>query len=143
MVHDRDRWGGGAGRLGDGFFPAGRSDDELRARFVLPVPDGVDYLSRTHPIVEALAGYVADTSLDPLGEPLAARCGSMRTSAVTTRTTLLLVRMRFDVVTTRITNRTQRQPARLAELVVGECAGPTTRARQNEVGVHTSVLGRT
>jgi superfamily II DNA or RNA helicase len=79
----------------------GHPRDQLKARFEPTVPEGVEYLSRTHPIVEALAGYVADTSLDPIGEPLAARCGVMRTDAVETRTTLLLVRMRFDVVTKR------------------------------------------
>jgi superfamily II DNA or RNA helicase len=79
----------------------GRQEDEFRGRFELPVSDKVEYLSRTHPLVDALAGYVADMSLDPLGEVLAARCGVMRTSAVTTRTTFLLVRMRFDIVTRR------------------------------------------
>ncbi len=79
----------------------GHPGDELKARFEPTVTEGVAYLSRTHPFVEALAGYVADTSLDPIGGPLAARCGAMRTDAVETRTTLLLVRMRFDVVTKR------------------------------------------
>lgn len=79
----------------------GRASTMLRARFALPVDGPVEYLSRTHPFVEALAGYVADTSLDPLADPLAARCGAMRTDAVTTRTTLLVTRMRFDVVTRR------------------------------------------
>ena len=82
----------------------GHTGDTLRARFELPVADGVEYLSRTHPFVEALAGYVADTALDPLTEPLAARCGAMRTDAVERRTTLLLVRMRFDVITKRGTD---------------------------------------
>lgn len=79
----------------------GRDKDALRARFELPVADGVEYLSRTHPLVEALSGYVADTALDSMSEPLAARCGAMRTDAVSNRATLLLVRMRFDVVTRR------------------------------------------
>jgi hypothetical protein len=79
----------------------GRVDDEFKAGFRLPVAEGVEYLARTHPLVEALAGYVADTALDPVAEALASRCGVMRTDAVDTRTTLLLVRMRFDVVTKR------------------------------------------
>jgi superfamily II DNA or RNA helicase len=97
----------------------GRADDEFRARFELPVSDGVEYLARTHPLVEALAGYVADTSLDPLGEPLAARCGVMRTGAVSTRTTLLLVRMRFDVVTRRAADE-RRQLAEETRLLAFE-----------------------
>jgi hypothetical protein len=79
----------------------GRVDGDFRAGFRLPVADGVEYLPRTHPLVEALAGYVADTALDPVAEALASRCGAMRTDAVAARTTLLLVRMRFDVVTKR------------------------------------------
>ena len=66
-----------------------------------PSPTASSTSSRTHPLVEGLAAYVADTALDPLGESLAARCGAMRTDAVATRTTLLLVRIRFDVVTRR------------------------------------------
>jgi superfamily II DNA or RNA helicase len=73
----------------------------LSARFELPVPDDVTYLSRTHPLVEGLAGYVVDTALDPQLEGVAKRTGAMRTRAVGTRTTLLLVRIRYDVVTHR------------------------------------------
>jgi superfamily II DNA or RNA helicase len=79
----------------------GHTDDELRARFEPTVREGVAYLSRTHPFVEGLAGFVADSALDPQADPLASRCGAMRTGAVETRTTLLLVRMRFDVITRR------------------------------------------
>ncbi|HEX4680480.1 MAG TPA: helicase-related protein [Gaiellaceae bacterium] len=104
----------------------GRQDDEFRARFELPVPDEVEYLSRTHPLVDALAGYIADTSLDPLAEALAARCGVMRTDAVATRTTLLLVRMRFDVITRR-GGEEGRQLAEETRLLafVGDPTSPT------------------
>ena len=63
-------------------------------------PRACVYLNRTHPFVEGLAGYVMDTALDPLGrgrgppvrrDPHRAR--SQR------RTTLLLVRFRFHIVT--------------------------------------------
>jgi hypothetical protein len=79
----------------------GHPGNELKARFDPTVTDSVVYLSRTHPIVEALAAYVADTSLDPMADALAARCGAIRTDAVDRRTTLVLARMRFDVVTKR------------------------------------------
>lgn len=59
------------------------------------------YLSRTHPLVEGLATYVMDTALDPVEESLARRCGVIRTSRVSRRTTLLLVRLRFHIVTQR------------------------------------------
>jgi superfamily II DNA or RNA helicase len=71
----------------------------LKARFELPVPDGVTYLSRTQPLVEGLAGYVVDTALDPQLDGVAKRAGAMRTKSVETRTTVLLVRIRYDVVT--------------------------------------------
>ena len=71
----------------------------LKARFELPVRDGEVYLSRTHPFVEGLATYIMDTALDPVEESVARRCGVMRTSRVSRRTTLLLVRLRFHIVT--------------------------------------------
>jgi hypothetical protein len=75
--------------------------DRLRARFELPVRDGETYLTRTHPFVEGLAAHVLTTALDNLGDGVAARCGAVRTGSVERRTTLLLIRYRFDVVTIR------------------------------------------
>src|SRR5207248_6381483 len=54
---------------------------------------------RTHPIVEGLATYVMDTALDALGEGVARRCGVIRTDLVETRTTLLLLRFRYHIIT--------------------------------------------
>lgn len=73
--------------------------DRFKARFELPVPDGVLHLTRTHPIVEGLAAYVMDAALDPLLNGLARRCGVIRTRAVEQRTTLLLVRLRYHILT--------------------------------------------
>ncbi len=73
------------------------------ARFELPIKEGEVCLTRTHPIVEAVATYVMDTALDPVAEadrPRARRCGAFRTSAVGRRTTLLLVRFRYHLITT-------------------------------------------
>jgi hypothetical protein len=75
----------------------------FKARFELPIRSGEVYLSRTHPVVEGLATYVMDTALDPVGESLARRCGVIRTRHVSRRTTLLLVRLRFHIVTQRST----------------------------------------
>jgi superfamily II DNA or RNA helicase len=79
-----------------------RDLDRLRIKFALPVTDGVLYLHRTHPIVEGLAGYVLDSALDPLlaGKSLARRAGVIRTRAVSRRTTALLLRLRYHIVTT-------------------------------------------
>ena len=73
--------------------------EKVTARFVLPVPDQVTYLSRTHPIVEGLATYTMDTALDPLLDGPAKRAGVIRTKAVHQATTLLLLRFRYHIVT--------------------------------------------
>src|SRR5262249_13606631 len=73
--------------------------ETLWAQFELPVEDSVLYLDRTHPLVEGLATYVLDTALDPIASSIAHRAGAIRTTAVTRRTTLLLVRFRYDIVT--------------------------------------------
>jgi superfamily II DNA or RNA helicase len=75
---------------------------QVAARFELPIQEGQVYLNRTHPIVEGLASYVMDTALDPLGQGVARRCGVIRTSQVQRRTTVLLVRCRYHIVTHRI-----------------------------------------
>jgi len=48
-----------------------------------------------------LASYVMDAALDPLLEGVARRSGVIRTRAVEVRTTLLLVRFRYHIVTRR------------------------------------------
>lgn len=75
--------------------------ETLKARFALPVPDGAVYLSRTHRYVEGLASYIVNAALDPLQNGRARRSGATRTRAVTTRTTLLLLRLRHHITATR------------------------------------------
>jgi superfamily II DNA or RNA helicase len=82
----------------------------FRGRFELPVAEGEVYLSRTHPYVEGLATYTADAALDGLEEAPAKRLGVIRTSTVSKRTTLLLLRLRFH-----ITDAAGRAGALLAE----------------------------
>jgi hypothetical protein len=65
--------------------------------FFLPVPTGVTHIGRTAPLVEALGSYLMDTALDDLAESPVSRAGAMRTSAVATRTTLLLLRIRMHI----------------------------------------------
>jgi superfamily II DNA/RNA helicase len=73
------------------------------ARFDPTVSEDEIYLSRTHPIVEGLATYIMDSALDSgadaSGTVPAARCGVIRTKAVQTRTTLLLLRLRYHILT--------------------------------------------
>ncbi|MDP9437802.1 MAG: DEAD/DEAH box helicase, partial [Actinomycetota bacterium] len=74
----------------------------LNAKFELPVKEDEVYLSRTHPFVEGLASHVMDTALDRQTEDsIARRCGVTRTSLVERRTTLLLVRYRYHIITCR------------------------------------------
>jgi len=76
---------------------------DLLVRFELPVPDGAVYLHRTHPFVEGLASHIFTSALDPaLADGAAARrAGAIETHGVEKRTTLLLVRHRFHVITSR------------------------------------------
>jgi superfamily II DNA or RNA helicase len=69
----------------------------IKARFEPPAADSEILLTRTHPIVSGLAAHVLDTALDPSRQSPASRAGVIRTDTVTTRTTLLVVRYRFDL----------------------------------------------
>ena len=76
--------------------------NRIAAQFELPVKEGEVYLSRTHPFVEGLASHVMDTALDrQIEDSIARRCGVTQTSLVERRTTLLLVRYRYHIITRR------------------------------------------
>jgi len=71
-----------------------------------PLP-GVTHVGRVHPIVAILAETLAEGALDPEGaegRPLG-RAGVWRTKAVTQMTTLLLLRLRYKLVTSGRNNR--------------------------------------
>jgi superfamily II DNA or RNA helicase len=80
-----------------------QKEKRFKARFELPVREGELYLSRTHPLVESLAAYIMDAALDTTtgNESIAKRCGVMRTSQIERRTTLLLLRVRYHIITTQ------------------------------------------
>ncbi|MCK4794573.1 MAG: DEAD/DEAH box helicase [Desulfobacteraceae bacterium] len=80
---------------------------EFKARFDLPTDPGVLYLSRTHPIVEGLADYVLNTALDQDGNTIARRCGAIYTDKVDRRTTLLLLRYRYHIISHQAGKETQ------------------------------------
>ena len=71
----------------------------FQARFEMPVQPGELLLTRTHPVVEKLANHVLNAALDPLLEGVARRCGVIRTGRVFKRTTVILVRYRFHIIT--------------------------------------------
>ena len=66
-----------------------------------------------------IAAYVMDTALDSVDnssiKPIARRCGLIKTSKVQTRTTLLLVRLRFHLQTP------QRAGKEVQPLLAEEC----------------------
>jgi superfamily II DNA or RNA helicase len=65
-----------------------------------PAGRGEAVITRTDPTMQALARYVLESALDPAvpsRDRPARRAGVMRTAAVATRTTVLLVRLRFQL----------------------------------------------
>lgn len=80
-------------------LPPGRKDP-LHFAADLPVARGDAVLNRTDASVEAVANYVLESALDahlPDDQRPARRCAVIRTKAVSTRTTLLVVRYRFHL----------------------------------------------
>ncbi len=75
--------------------------EKFESKFELPIGDKQILLTRTHPIIEGLATYVMDSALDPIGKGMARRSGVIRTSDVTRRTTTLLLRARYHIITSQ------------------------------------------
>ena len=74
----------------------------LKVKFELPIKPGQIYLTRTHPIVEGLASFVMEMALDAnASQVIARRCSVIRTRQVSRRTTALLIRFRYHIVTKR------------------------------------------
>lgn len=69
-------------------------DKQRLISFTTPVPEGVEYIGRNHPLVENLARYLLEEALDNASNPAIARCGFSVTDAVDKRTVLLLLRLR-------------------------------------------------
>jgi superfamily II DNA or RNA helicase len=85
-----------AATLGNRFV---EEDRAIPFRTTPAIGRGEAALVRTDPAIGAVASYVLDSALDAkaLGPRPARRCGVVTTDAVTTRTTLLLVRYRFHL----------------------------------------------
>ncbi|MGB6059272.1 MAG: hypothetical protein WBF71_13525, partial [Microthrixaceae bacterium] len=82
-------------------LPLAADDLSLVAAFSPPADESQVLLGRTHPLVAALAGFVVDTSLDPLLDSVASRAGLIRTDAVAARTHVLITRFRYQLLTYR------------------------------------------
>lgn len=70
----------------------------LKLKFDKPVKEGTDYLHRTHAMVQSLASLVLESAFDPENNPVAKRAGVIRTAGVSRRTTLVLTRLRFNII---------------------------------------------
>ncbi|MBQ7738629.1 MAG: hypothetical protein IJT59_03115, partial [Desulfovibrionaceae bacterium] len=62
-----------------------------------PVFPDQELITRTHPLVESIANYVFETTMDSNETSLASRSGVMSTDAVKIRSTLLLCRFRYEM----------------------------------------------
>jgi superfamily II DNA or RNA helicase len=78
-----------------------------RISFVDDPSPGITHVGRVHPVVATLAETLAEGALDPIsaeGNALG-RAGVWRTKSVSQMTTLLVLRLRFQLVTSGRTNR--------------------------------------
>ncbi|WP_448582271.1 DEAD/DEAH box helicase [Thermaurantiacus sp.] len=94
-----------------------------------PLP-GVMHVGRVHPIVATLAETLAEGALDPQaaeGRALG-RAGVWRTRAVTQMTTLLLLRLRYKLVTSGRTNRLLLAEEATAIAFAGTCHAASAEA---------------
>ena len=98
-------------------------DEPFTGRFDLPLKGGEVHLGRTSPVIEGLATWTLDQALDPAsrdGPPVASRCGAIRTSAVSARTTMLVARFRYHL---RSTASAEDGPVLCEEIAPLACTG--------------------
>lgn len=82
--------------------PALACPDELRVTYdAASVPPGVTLLTRTAPVVAAVAAHLVDAAIDRHTDSPAARAGVLLTRDVNRVTYMLLARHRHDLITTR------------------------------------------
>ncbi|MHC5853954.1 helicase-related protein [Nostoc sp.] len=110
------------------FLKSTLGDKSRLLSFTTPTPEGVEYVGRNHPLVEGLARYILENALSHTHEPIAARCGFTTTNAVQKRTTLLLVRLRHLLDSSKRTTETRNTTSILAEecAVIGFTGSPSS-----------------
>ncbi len=74
-------------------------DKKFKIAFGGKPKEGAMLLTRTHPLVEGLASHVFETAMDSETPGPGKRCGVIRTADVSKRTTVMLLRLRFHIVT--------------------------------------------
>ncbi|MEH2103221.1 MAG: helicase-related protein [Nostoc sp.] len=110
------------------FLKSTLGDKSRLLSFTTPTPEGVEYVGRNHPLVEGLARYILEDALSHTTEPIAARCGFTTTNAVQKRTTLLLVRLRHLLDSSKRSIETRNTTSLLAEecAVIGFTGSPSS-----------------
>lgn len=99
----------------------------VKLAFAQPAPPGATYIHRAHPLVAALADYVAEQALDAGRPALAARASAMFVRDIHTRTTLYLLRLRSQL---RVEQRgADGRYAPLKSLLTEECLGVAVQGR--------------
>jgi len=73
------------------------SSEPLLISFSLPTPENAVYLGRNHPLVNSLAQYLFEEAFEKGADAKAARCGVIRSNAVSKRTHLYLLRARYSL----------------------------------------------
>jgi superfamily II DNA or RNA helicase len=73
------------------------SSESLLIAFSLPIPENAVYLGRNHPLVNSLAQYLFEEAFEKGADAQAARCGAVRSNAVSKRTHLYLLRLRYSL----------------------------------------------
>ncbi len=96
-----------------------------RLAFAQPAPTGATYIHRAHPLVAALADYVAEQALDARQPDLGARASAMFVRGISTRTVLYLLRLRGHL---QVEQRgADGRYAPLKSLLTEECLGVALR----------------
>ena len=93
-------------------------EGKLRLSFRSPSRDGSQLVSRSHPLVVELADFVAERALSGLEPELAARTSVVRSSKVSSRTQVLVLRLRHQLHQERWTGSGYEA---LPDLLVEEC----------------------
>jgi len=79
--------------------PSGRRyPEEWLISFLSPTPRGAEYVGRNHRFVASLAEYIFELALTEEENPIATRCGAIRTKCVSELTNILLLRNRYLLV---------------------------------------------
>jgi hypothetical protein len=88
---------GGLGNLPEPLRAQAPASAAWKVSFTTPAPEGIAALDRNHPFISLLAQWLVEEAIAGRPNAKAARSGALRTNAISSRTTLLLCRLRFTI----------------------------------------------